>query len=126
MANFPTRMQVAIGSGSTSTSPAWFVGDFRLLTVSVESSASLGPANVQIQGSNADGLQALDIGGPSLATTWSNITIILPATLNAGGNVGRGIFNFDPPGYRWVRSIVSSTLHSVASAITVTFTGTRF
>jgi len=126
MANFPTRFQVAIGSGSTSTSVPWFVGDFRLLTVSVESSASLGPAAVQIQGSNADGLQVLDIGNASQSTAWSNLTIILPGTLNAGGNVGRGIFTFDPPGYRWIRSVVSSTLHSVASAITVTFTGTRF
>lgn len=126
MANFVARSQVAIGSGSTSTSSPWFVGDFRLLTVSVESSASLGPANVQIQGSNADGLQALDLGNASQSTRWSNLTIILPGSLNAGGNVGMGIFTFDPPGYRWVRSIVSSTLHSVASAITVTFTGTRF
>lgn len=117
--------QVAIGSGSTSTSNAWFVGDYRLLTVSVESSASLGPANVVIQGSNGDGF-AGDMGGPSLTTTWSNITIILPGSLNAGGNVGRGIFTFDPPGYRWVRSFVSSTLHSVASAMTVTFAGTSF
>ena len=115
--------QVAIGSGSTSTSNAWFVGDFRLLTVSVASSASLGPTNVVIQGSNSDGLQAGDLGGPTSNTGWSNITIILPGTLNAGGNVGAGMFTFDPPGYRWIRSFVSSTLHSVASAMTVIFAG---
>jgi len=117
------QRQVAIGSGSTSTSPAWLVADYRLLTVSVESSASLGPTNVVIQGSNNDGF-ASDLGGPSQTTGWSNITIIQPGTLNAGGNVGRGIFTFDPPGYRWVRSFVSSTLHSVASAMTVIFEGT--
>lgn len=121
-----TNRQVAIGSGSTSTSSAWFVGDFRLLTVSINSSASLGPTNVIIQGSNADGFQQADLGGPTSATNWSNITIILPGSLNAGGNVGAGVFTFDPPGYRWVRSFVSPTLHSVASAMTVIFAGTSF
>ena len=120
---------VAIGSGSTSTSNAFYVGDFRLLTVSIETSAStLGDAvnGVIIQGSNADGLQASDLGGPSLTTGWSNITIVLTGTLNAGGNAGRGIFTFDPPGYRWIRSVVSSTLHSTASGSTVIFHGVSF
>jgi hypothetical protein len=118
---------VAMGSGSTSTSPAWYVGDFRLLSVSIESSASLGPTNVIIQGSNSDGLQsAADLGGSTSNTGWSNITIVLPGTLNAGGNVGRGIFTFDPPGYRWVRSFVSPTLQSVASNMTIIFEGSSF
>ena len=117
---------VAIGSGSTATSNAWFSGDFRLVTVSVNSSASLGPTNVIIQGSNADGLRQGDLGGPSLSTGWSNITIIQPGSLNAGGNVGAGLFTFDPPGYRWMRSIVSVTLNSVASAMTVIFNGVSF
>lgn len=121
-----TDSYVAIGSGSTSTSNAFLVNDFRLLTVSVESSASLGPTNVVIQGSNEDGLQQTDLGGPTSNTGWSNITIIQPGTLNAGGNVGKGIFTFDPPGYRWVRSFVSPTLQSVASAMTVIFNGTSF
>ena len=119
--------QVAIGSGSTSTSNAWFVADYRLLTVSIESSASLGPTNVVIQGSNADGLQtSADLGGPTSNTGWSNITTIVPGTLNVGTNVGRGIFTFDPPGYRWVRSFVSPTLQSVASNMTVIFEGVSF
>ncbi len=120
--------QVAIGSGSTSTSNAWYVGDFRLLTVSIETSAStLGDAanGVIIQGSNAEGFHG-DLGNASQTTNWSNITIIQTGTLNAGGNLGRGIFTFDPPGYRWVRSIVSSTLHSAASGSTVIFEGVRF
>src|ERR1051325_1295939 len=120
---------VAIGSGSTSTSNAFFVGDCRLLSVSVQTSAStLGDAanGVIIQGSNADGLQQADLGGPTSNTGWSNITTIIPGTLNLGTNVGRGIFTFDPPGYRWARSFVSSTLHSVASAMTVIFAGESF
>ena len=117
---------LAMGSGSTSTSPAFFVGDFRLLTVSIESSASLGPTNVIIQGSNGDGLQTLDIGGASLTTNWSNLTIVLPGSLNAGGNVGKGVFTFDPPGYRWIRSFVSPTLQSVASNMTIIFQGQSF
>lgn len=121
-----TNRQVAIGSGSTATSNAWFVGDFRLLTVSINSSASLGPTNVVIQGSNADGLQQADLGGPTSNTNWSNITIVLPGSLNAAGNIGAGVFTFDPPGYRWVRSFVSPTLHSVASAMTVVFAGSSF
>lgn len=117
---------VAMGSGSTSTSPPFLVQDFRLLTVSIESSGSLGPTNVIIQGSNNDGLQATDLGSATQSTGWSNITIVLPGSLNAGGNVGKGIFTFDPPGYRWVRSAVSPTLQSVASAMTITFTGESF
>lgn len=123
---FPASTQIAIGSGSTSTSSPWFVGGFRLLTVSVQSAATqAGAANCIIQGSNADGLQVADLGNASQTTNWSNLTIILPGSLNAGGNAGRGIFTFDPPGYRWVRSFVSSTEHSVTSAWTVIFTGLR-
>jgi hypothetical protein len=127
MTNIPNRYQIAIGSGSTATSNAWYVGDFRLLTVSVQSGATqAGAANCIIQGSNSDGYQSADLGGPTSTLGWSNLTIILPGSLNAGGNVGRGMFTFDPPGYRWVRSFVSSTEHSVTSAWTVVFSGTRF
>lgn len=126
MAKQYSQSYVAIGSGSTATSNAWFSGDFRLVSVSINSSASLGPTNVIIQGSNANGLSTGDLGGPSQSTGWSNITIIVPGTLNAGGNVGAGVFTFDPPGYRWMRSIVSATLNSVASAMTVTFNGVSF
>lgn len=113
----------ALTSGSTATSAPFFVGDFRLLTVSVQSGGTLGPQNVIIQGSNADGLRAGDLGGPSQTTGWSNVTIILGGSLNLGGNAGTGLFTFDPPGYRWVRSVVSVTLQSVASAMTVIFNG---
>jgi len=127
MTNIPNRYQVNIGSGSTSTGSPWYVGDFRLLTVSVQSGATqAGAANCIIQGSNADGFQQADLGGAVSMLGWSNLTIIQPGSLNAGGNAGRGLFTFDPPGYRWVRSFVSSTEHSVSSAWTVIFTGARF
>jgi len=125
MAGYSQRF-VAIGSGSTATSNAWFAGDFRLLTVSVASSASLGPNNVAIQASNADGLQAGDLGGPSQTTGWSNITLITAAQMALGVPFGTAVYTFDPPGYRWVRSFVSPTLQSVASAMTVIFNGVRF
>jgi len=127
VANFPGRYQNAIFSGSTSTSNAWFVQDFRLLTVSIQSGATqAGAANVIIEGSNSDGLQQADLGGPTSSLGWSRLTLILPAALNSAGNAGRGIFTFDPPGYRWVRSAVSATEHSVSSCWTITFSGTRF
>ena len=122
-----TQNYVAMGSGSTATSNAFFVGDFRLLSVSVQSSASLGvPAagqSIMIQGSNADGLRASDLGGPTSMLGWSNITSILPGSLNLAGSVGAGLFTFDPPGYRWVRSYCSPANVSVASVTTITFNG---
>ena len=105
-------------SGSTLTSPAFFVGDFRLLTVSIVTSASA-TTNVILQASNADGLQVADLGGLASNTGWSNITVVIPGSLNAFGNVGTGVFTFDPPGYRWVRSVITTN----PSGTTITFAG---
>lgn len=118
MANFPSRTQV---SGSTLTSPAWFVGDFRLLTVSITTSTSA-TTNVILQGSNADGMQAADLGGLTSNTGWSNITIVQSGSLNQNQNVGTGLFTFDPPGWRWIRSVITTN----PSGTTITFAGTRF
>ena len=112
---YPTRYQV---SGSTLTSPAWYVGDFRLLTVSIVTSASA-TTNVIFQGSNADGFQAADLGGLTSNTGWSNITIVLPGSLNQNQNVGAGLFTFDPPGWRWIRSVITTN----PSGTTVIFAG---
>lgn len=119
-----TNRQVAIGSGSTTTSNAWFVGDFRLVTMSIETSNTTSSATFVIQGSNADGLQQADLGGPTSMTAWSTMTIVLPGSLNAFGNVGRGIFTFDPPGYRWIRSFTSP--EAQLSHGTLTFAGSSF
>lgn len=118
MSNFPGARQI---SGSTLTSPAWFVGDFRLLTMSIVTSSSA-CTNIIIQGSNADGLQATDLGGLASNTGWSNLTIVLPGSLNQNQNVGKGVFTFDPPGFRWIRSVITTN----PSGTTVEFVGTRF
>ena len=113
----PNRYQI---SGSTLTSPAWFVGDFRLLTVSIVT-ASSACTNVILQGSNADGFQAGDLGGLASNTGWSNITIVQPGSLNQNQNVGKGLFTFDPPGWRWIRSVITTD----PSGTTVIFAGMR-
>src|SRR2546429_8722243 len=115
---YPTRFQV---SGSTLTSPAWYVGDFRLVTVSIVTSASA-TTNIILQGSNADGFQLSDLGGLTSNTGWSNITVVLPGSLNQNQNVGKGLFVFDPPGWRWVRSFITTGV----SGTTVIFNGTSF
>lgn len=118
MGNWPSARQI---SGSTLTSPAWFVGDFRLLTVSIVTSSSA-CTNIILQASNADGLAAADLGGLASNLGWSNLTIVLPGSLNQNQNVGSGVFTFDPPGYRWIRSVITTN----PSGTTVTFVGTRF
>jgi len=118
MGNWPAQFLV---SGSTLTSPAYLVADFRLLTVSIVTSASA-TTNVILQVSNADGLRAADLGGLASNTGWSNLTIVQPGSLNQNQNVGSGMFTFDPPGYRWIRSVITTN----PSGTTITFAGTRF
>lgn len=115
MATFPSLYTVLLDSGSTSTSGWWWVGDFRLLSLSYSSRASLGPSRLTVEGSNADGFQAADL--PS--TTQS-------ASLISGINligVTPGMVTFDPPGYRWLRVTVAPANQSVASSLTVTVVG---
>lgn len=108
-------------SGSTLTSPPFYVGDFRLLSVSIVT-ANSATTNIMIQGSNADGLQSGDLGGRASFTGWSTITIVQPGSLNQNQNVGLGLFTFDPPGYRWIRSFITTGV----SGTTITFTGVSF
>ncbi len=120
MANFPSQFTTLIGSASTSTSAPWYVGDFRLLTMSFSSSGSLGASRFTVQGSNGDGLQVADLGNASQTTNWSLVTGV-----NMIG-VTPGMVTFDPPGYRWVRVTVNPANQSVASTTTITATGVRF
>lgn len=116
-----TGRQVALGSGSTSTSSPWFVGDYRLVTMSFESKASLGASRITVYGSNADGFQIQDLAtGTSLTTGWSQITGV-----NMIG-VTPGMVTFDPPGYRFMRVAVDPLTQSAASHTTVTFAGVSF
>lgn len=113
-------------SGSTSTSPWFYVGDFRLVSLSIETSNTTSSSTFIIQGSNADGLRSGDLAANgSQSTGASNITIVLPGSLNLAGNVGRGIFTFDPPGYRWMRSCTSAD-GQTNSLGTVIFDGVSF
>ena len=68
------QVAMGVGSGSTNTGPAWYVGDFRLLTVSFQSAGSLGASRFTVQGSNADGFQASDLGGPTSLAGWSLVS----------------------------------------------------
>ena len=114
-----TGRQVAmgVGSDSTNTGSAWYVGDFRLLTVSFQSAGSLGASRFTVQGSNADGFQASDLGGPTSLAGWS-----LVSGINMVG-VTPGMVTFDPPGYRWVRATVTPYVDSTLSATTIIFAG---
>src|SRR5690349_4342048 len=108
---------VAIGSGSTSTSSPWLANDFMQISVSWNSSGSLGPSRFTIEASNADGLQAADLGNASQTTNWSLVT---------GVNIiGRPADSFliSDSAYRWLRVTVAPAAHSAASAVTITLNG---
>jgi hypothetical protein len=82
-----SKQQILLGrdSNSSGTSPSIFVGDCRLLSVSVQTSTG-SASNITISLSNDDGFQE------SIAF-WSAVTT-LPA---------RGIYTIDP-GFRWLRA----------------------
>lgn len=82
-----TRPQVILDSNSSGTGNAHFVGDARLLTLSIESSTG-SASRFTISGSNADGMQAAI---PD--TSWSVLTTLL----------NRGLYTIDP-GARWLRA----------------------
>ena len=107
---------VAIDSSSTATSGPWLVQDFRQLVVSFASSGSLGPSRFTIQGSNADGLRAADLGGATSDAGWS-----LVSGVNMIG-ITPGVVTIDP-GVRWIRVHVTPTLHSAGSYTTIIITG---
>jgi hypothetical protein len=93
--------QVLFNSGSSGTGPAVFVGDCRLLTLSVQTSTG-SASRFTISGSNANGF-AEAIPGAS----WSVMTTILSA----------GIYTIDP-GARWVRGEQPNFSLSATSACT--------
>ena len=109
--------KVALDSSSTNTSGPVFVGDSRLVTISFASTGSLGASRLTVQGSNADGLQASDLGGSTSNTNWSLITGV-----NMVG-VTPGMITLDPPGYRWLRVTVTPYASSVNSYTTVIVNG---
>jgi hypothetical protein len=95
-----SRDKVLLGSGSSGTSPHIFVGDCRLLSVSVQSSTG-SASNVTISLSNDNGFNAA-------VARWSVVTV-LPS---------QGIFSVDP-GTRWLRAERANIATSAASNTTV-------
>jgi hypothetical protein len=106
-----TGMKIVDGRVATSTGShnPWYVGDFMQLTVSLSSSATF-PTSFPIQGSNADGFQAV-----IPENSWSQLTNIV--------GIGTGLLATIDPGFRWVRSSVSTQGMSATSAFTMVFMG---
>ena len=119
---FFSHSGVMLGSTSTATSSPVFVGDFRTLTVSWQSKASLGASRFTIWGSNADGLQAQDVAtSGSLTTGWS-----LYSGVNMVGGTTPGVVVLNPVGIRWARVSVDVATQSAASYTTITYNGTTY
>ena len=94
--------KVLLGSGSSGSSPSIFVGDARLLSLSVQTSTG-SASNVTVRLSNADGFaEAIP------AASWSAVTV-----LDADG-----IFTIDP-GARWLMAERANIAISAASNTTV-------
>lgn len=122
MAYHYTNRKVLMGadSASTNTSGPWFAGDFRLVTMSFASIGSLGASRFTVEGSNADGLQASDLGGATSTAGWSLVTGV-----NMVG-VTPGLITFDPPGYRWIRAHVTPYVDSTLSYTSLIVNGVSF
>jgi hypothetical protein len=91
---------VMLGSGSSGTSPDVFVGDCRLLSVSIQTSTG-SASNVSIALSNDDGFAAT-VGFRSIVTVLPN----------------QGIYAIDP-GARWIRAERAAIGISSTSNVTV-------
>lgn len=97
-----TMPQTVLGSGSSGSSGDHFVGDARLLTVSVQTSTG-SASNVTISLSNADGFQAA-----IPAASYSVATVLTKS----------GIFTVDP-GARWMKVERADIAISATSNTTV-------
>lgn len=121
---FYSRSGVLLGSTSTATSTPIFVGDYKTISFSWQSKASLGASRFTVWGSNADGFQVTTDPftslqtSPSLSTNWS---------LYSGVNmVGIAIANFSPVGVRWMRASVDVATMSAASYTTLSYNATTY
>ena len=114
-----SNTKTLLGSGSTNTSAPYFVGDFRLLTLSYSTIGQNGASRLTVQGSNADGLRDTGLGGATSDAGWSLITGV-----NMVG-VAPGMVTIDP-GFRWLRTHVTPFVDSALSYTTVILNGVRF
>lgn len=97
-----TRSQVILDSSSSGTGTAYWTGDARILTLSVQSSTA-SASRFTINGSNADGFkEAIP------EASWSVLTTITT----------RGVFTVDP-GCRWIRAEQPNFALSGTSAVTI-------
>jgi hypothetical protein len=92
--------KVMLGSGSSGTSPDVFVGDCRLLSVSIQTSTG-SASNVTISLSNDDGFQS--------AVGFRSVVTVLP---------NQGIYAIDP-GARWIRAERAAIGVSSTSNVTI-------
>lgn len=97
-----TRDEVILTSSSSGTGPACWVGDARLITLSIRSS-NASASRYTINGSNDNGFQAAIAEG-----SWSVLTTI----------VSQGLYTLDP-GARWIRAEQPNFALSATSAVTM-------
>lgn len=117
MGTYPSQYTTLIGSGSTSTSAWWWVGDLQNISVSFSSSGSLGPSRLTLEASNADGFNATLPTNTQAASAYSGINMI---------GITPGTVSFPNHGFRWARVTVAPANQSVASTVTVTLAGARY
>ena len=98
-----TNSEVILDSNSSGTGLAYWTGDARLVTLSIQSSTG-SASRFTVSGSNADGFQAA-----IPEASWSVLTTITT----------RGVFTVDP-GCRWIRAEQPDFALSATSAVTVT------
>lgn len=104
---------IALGVDTSNlTGLPWFVGDYRQVSVSIESNANAtGASRYTFIASNDDGFQAV-LGTPSQTVPAGNWSILTTVT-------SQGIYTFDPTaGFRWLNVFRPS-----ASSITVAYAG---
>jgi hypothetical protein len=92
--------KVLLGSGSSGTSPDVFIGDCRLLSVSIQTSTG-SASNVTISLSNDNGFQS--------AIAFRSVVTVLP---------NQGIYAIDP-GARWLRAERANIGVSSTSNVTI-------
>lgn len=102
MAHNP-KAKVILNSSSSGTGTPHFIGDARLLSLSVQTSVD-SASRYTISMSNADGFQSA-----IPAASWSVVTTIL----------NQGIYTIDPGG-RWIRAEQPDIALSATSAVTIT------
>lgn len=98
-----TRSQVILDSNSSGTGTAYFTGDARIITFSVQTSTG-SASRFTVSGSNADGFQAA-----IPETSWSVLTAV----------TARGLYTLDP-GARWIRAEQPDIALSSASSAVIT------